>query len=712
MDAEHGKNRPTHQEVHADIGGNVSGQMVVGSHNLIIGVRGGSSVNVRSGPPPAVHRREAPLSTLPRRGTEPLGRENELAAINAALADGVPVQVFGSFGSGRSSLLRWIAHRYQAGTVLYLSGAGTSVNDILQDLFDAFFETEDYQPDRPRLRRLMGQVRALLVVDDFDGTAEDLDILLDAAPACDLLVASIQRTMWSVGHAVPVQGLPQEASLELLTRELGRELHAGERATAIEICRSVDGRPLMLVQLAAAVRSAGGALADYRTTEAAAAVFADHLGEHARSVLGTLATLTGVACPKGLLVAALGTEPVTNGLMELTRCGLVCTSSAGYSLAGDLAERVAELAAGSASAGDLAIKLSAWVAANPGRRALADAAPCVVRALRAAVDAGSFHEAIALARVAAPAVARTLRLGAWGNLLELGRSAARAASAADDEAYFAHEVGIRLATLGKAAAVGAALGSAAGLWTRTGDLHTGTAGQHTATAEASTSGTPPSTGTTAGRPPGAGHTVRVLVTKPVVIAITVAAAVAGGVAVANSSDSTSDSPSLSTVDSSTRPTSGFPSTTATAPTTEPTTEPAGETTPELTTVETLAEEPPPPPTTAVPPPCVPQGDPLDFGTVNSGTSTKLSHTFHSDPCHTNGLDGRHSTLRGRNPSAFQLIVESCPAVVTLDNECTLTITFRPAAPGDYQAELFIPEAGPANEQHGHGSLELIGTAAP
>ncbi|MCP2292813.1 hypothetical protein APR08_005767 [Nocardia amikacinitolerans] len=51
---------------------------------------------------------------------------------------------------------------------MYLSAAGLAVEDLLQSLFQACYDAVDYRPDPTALRRLMGSIRALIVIDDFE----------------------------------------------------------------------------------------------------------------------------------------------------------------------------------------------------------------------------------------------------------------------------------------------------------------------------------------------------------------------------------------------------------------------------------------------------------------------------------------------------------------------------------------------------------------
>src|SRR6266540_687798 len=120
----------------------------------------GSSVSVRSGREPPVHLRKPLDTALPRAGPPPIGRERELAATWTALAKGLPVQIYGTAGSGRSTLLHHLAQAKAAAgaPVIFLSALGFTVDDLLQVLFDACYENDGYRPKPVRLRQLMSSV--------------------------------------------------------------------------------------------------------------------------------------------------------------------------------------------------------------------------------------------------------------------------------------------------------------------------------------------------------------------------------------------------------------------------------------------------------------------------------------------------------------------------------------------------------------------------
>ncbi|ADI09155.1 hypothetical protein SBI_06035 [Streptomyces bingchenggensis BCW-1] len=478
--------------------GDVEGQVVVGDRNVVINAERGSSVTVRSEPPPFARRRARPAGrALPHRVPELLGREGELAALRRWLSQGHPVQIYGPPGIGKSVLLRRFAADAAARgqDVVYLPAAGVPVDDLVQELFQACYEAPDYKPAPAVTQQLMASVHALVAVDEFQGSAEDLTELVAAAPGCDVLVVTAERQEWTEGRALRLDGLLEEPALALLTEELGRPLRGDERAAAAHLIATVRGHPLTLLQAAAALRSARAAGASgaagrvepegaagpagLAVDERALAVgVAGGLSDGAGKLLRILCAVeplplspallsviaAGPAGPAGPAhpAGATGAAGVDRGAAaELEALRLASSEGGGFRATGRLAPVVAERTGPAQDPAVLAAALVGW-ARGATRHELAAESAVIRRLLEAAALAGG-HEAVRdLARFTAPALARSLRWGSWRQVLGLGAGAARALGAAADLAYFTHEEEARRRALGLAVGVAAGLSFGAG----------------------------------------------------------------------------------------------------------------------------------------------------------------------------------------------------------------------------------------------------------
>jgi hypothetical protein len=421
------------------VGGDVIGQIVVGHHSVVVHAESTSVVTVAGSLPPTPRRR--PVGTRPpRRGIEPVGRDAELAMINSWLDRRMPVEIYGELGIGKTTLLRKVAaERSAAMDVAFLSAAALSVDDLLQDIFEVFYDAEGYRPDPSRLRRLLGSVEALLVLDDFDGSAEDLTAVLDMVASCDVLVAGVERHLLGEGRAMALGGLDEDAARTLLVRNLGRKLTGDEAAAAARLWTSARGNPRVLVNAVAAIRSSPENALTLDAAESTLAPFlARRLTDDARRTVRIFAALKDIPGAGPTLVTAVGGTMA--GVDELLAAGLIEDSGSGYRLSGSLGWSVAQLAGDPPSPVELAASLVRWAESAPPTD-VAKAAPILMHVLRQAKDADAPAAAVSLARVAAPRLALESHWDAWAQMLALGRAAAQAAGAQADkaEAYFRNE---------------------------------------------------------------------------------------------------------------------------------------------------------------------------------------------------------------------------------------------------------------------------------
>ncbi|MFI9765853.1 hypothetical protein ACIHJG_03165 [Streptomyces sp. NPDC052415] len=588
---------------------------------------------------------------------------------------------------------------------MLLSAAGVPVEDLIEDLFHACYDAEGYKPDPARRRRLMGSVQALLLVDDFEGSADSLADLLDAAPGCDVVVTSAARCPETEGRTLRLSGLPEEAAIALLAQKLGRPLRDGEREAAQRYAEAVQGNPLALVQAATGVRAAGrhpgsaeagGFVVD---EEAIATGVAVRLSPPAAELLNTLHAFAPLSVP-GPLLGALTGDVDRAAIAELQSLQLVASDGDGLRSCGRLAVLVAARTGPALDAGQFAQALAAWAGKSTGKD-LAAGTAVLRRALTAAARARNHTAVRDLARAAAPGLARSLRWGTWREVLELGRAAARELGAVEDEAYFAHEEEVRRQVL--RLTTGAAIVSAAG---------TGGALGHALSVPAKS-----------GASAVAGN--------PAVIGTALAAVVAGGIFTAfavtggeGSSGRPNAAPvatqshvrasdilprpthsrSAGTTDKATDGTSDKPS--PTVSTMPPTTSYS----PPVLTPPSISESE----TTLGPDDCIPtsanpvsDGD-AQFGPVTAGSGEEsVSFQFKWLEC-----DDENS-FSVTDPDSWEVERTSCPPPEA-KSMCVFSVTFRPPQPGDHQATVTVLDdwGRPTVELHVTGTAVESETSPP
>ncbi|MGW0910176.1 ATP-binding protein [Streptomyces sp. NPDC002784] len=441
---------------------------------------------VRPPVPPGPSRPELPL----------LARQDERERLVRLLARGRSVRLTGPAGSGRTSLLDVVAEDcadLAPDGVVRLNGFHRTASDLLYDLLHAVYDAPLHRPDRDELLACVGEIGAVVVLDDIEIGGAALDELLDATPECAFLIAATPDvpapSADSAVEEVFLGGLERAAGLDLLERVAGRALTEDETNWAGDLWFESEGLPLRFVQAGALLRqrdqqrAGAGAVDEYGVFEdalpvdapfdpslgaedgvgiplpalgeaaAPAPLLASRLSASARATLRIAVALGGEVPDQAHLPALVDDTHADAALGELAACGLVSPVGARYRLAAGVRTQLA--AAGYADdveAGALAAAQHyAWWAGHPSvtpervcaeADALLAALSVLVPATTAPLDEGTQSPAVLLARTAAPAFAAGLHWSAWERALRSGAEAARLAGDVSEQAYFHHELGI------------------------------------------------------------------------------------------------------------------------------------------------------------------------------------------------------------------------------------------------------------------------------
>ncbi len=389
---------------------------------------------------PEPRLRSMPILQRPDRAEPFVGRASEIASA-AQAGPGMPFQVHGPDGVGKSALLKHLAFDREpaAEGVVHANVRRRGVYDIQAQLFKSFWESEvRFTPAPEEMADYLGDRRALIVLDDVGLDRSDLEELIDGSPACTFLVGAEQQTLWSAG-ALRLAGLETQAALELIELRLGRSLGADERAAATAVARALEGHPQRLVEAVADVRAETTSFADLargptweRGHEAADA---GTLSEDQHRIL---AVLRAAGAPLGTdRIAQFADVPdAAHALAALERDGWVRSASPRYRLARDVA-----FAEWSVPPQKLIHRMADW-ATGATPEEVADEAEAIERAVAGDADPDT---RLALARAAESKLALAGMLDGWGRVLD---AALRASANVHDEAYVLHQLGTRDGLIG------------------------------------------------------------------------------------------------------------------------------------------------------------------------------------------------------------------------------------------------------------------------
>ncbi|MFF1357263.1 hypothetical protein [Streptomyces sp. NPDC058297] len=435
--------------------GDVSGTMVIGSHNTVsnlkITAESGSTVTVHGGPLPDPVRRPS-ISQLPRSVAEPLiGRARDVYVLQKAIETRQLVQVWGASGVGKSALLRHLACTMARGPegVAHVEAGGRTADDIAQAIFDISFDAPNYKPSLEVLKEHLKTLRLRIYLDDVGLDEKDLRRLFDMAGQSTFVFTSQQRSAVDGVHAIRLDGLTASAAAELVQALLSRELRPDEAPIVDALCDAVDGNPLRLRRIALSAATGKGLPGIADLPELLPALL-NKLRPQERDLLYLLGSLSGAELSPRHLHELLG-RPDTEALAEgLVRHGLLLASETGYSCPPDVAECVLNMRRTEFPADRLCRALTVWVEAR-------DTTPDDVAAHFQALDvavlraerSGHAQLGAALARAASPKLALSRQFDAWGSLLGAGWAAAKSAGDKAGEEFFLREARARKRAIGR-----------------------------------------------------------------------------------------------------------------------------------------------------------------------------------------------------------------------------------------------------------------------
>ena len=471
------------------VAGGVSGQMVVGDHNLVLQVEHlhGDIVHKVQQQPQVRHRSKAATSHLDPT-PELLDRRTELDVAADAFGSAAPIEFHGQDGIGKTALLRHLAHHYPGGAypqgVVYLLAQRTPVADLFQCLHDAFYESDiAFKPSERRIRDDLRGEQALVLLDDVELPRNEVESLIDVAPRCTFVLASPQRRLWARGRSIELGGLPLEDAVALVERHVGRPLTSQEQLDAQGLCAALDGRPDQLIQAAAMVREGSCSLTEVsRRAQTSARTLTTgalaSLSDTARRILALLAAVKDAPLHAEHIAAILGATDALPALQSLQQRGLAQAHSPRYSLAGTLGEELR-------GSWDLdpwterALSyFASWAEGGQATELLLAEADPMLRVLEWGAGAGRWEQVLRLGRAIEGPLALDRRWGAWAQVLQWILEASRALADQAAEGWALHQLGTRALCLGEFPAARTALTQALDVRQALGDQAGAAVTQH------------------------------------------------------------------------------------------------------------------------------------------------------------------------------------------------------------------------------------------
>jgi hypothetical protein len=287
----------------------------------------------------------------------------------------------------------------------------------------------------------------LVLLDDVTFGPAQLREVLDALPGCAVVVGSDRPVLGRRGRSITLTGLPDHQALEVLRRDLGRDLVGPERADAERLCELVDGQPLHLRQAAALVREGRHSFADLARIAEGDAFALDRLSvnalaEQERRILAVLALAAGALLPSDLVGSITDLANVWEVLDSLRRRGLVEQQDDRFGLPICHAEDYRALLLRYLGLAQAVDELATWVQRQAwSSQEAQSAASAALRIIGYAAERGEWHAVVRLVRAIEPVLALAGRWEAWREVLERGVEAAQTVGDVAAEAHLSHQLG-------------------------------------------------------------------------------------------------------------------------------------------------------------------------------------------------------------------------------------------------------------------------------
>lgn len=447
------------QNVDVKVQGNFSGNIVVGNHNIVVNNPDGGVVNIVASPAKD-EPRTRPVSLRPRNFQGLLDRSPEIENFLNAVKSSTPVTVFGESGIGKTSLLRKAAHLpetndFKAG-VVYLSARDVERDDLLQNLYDSFFVSRaEHKPTDGEIRSKLNDLQGMVILDDVTLSREDVASLLDVMPKSLFVISSAERLLWGEGQVISLDGLPEDESLQLFERELGRGLTPNERPIALQICKILLTHPLRILQTASMIREDGlsipqafQTLTTTRTQAPTVEMAVQKSNDMQKKIFSLLAVAGGFALTREHVLRLIPAAGFDADLKALVRQGFVQDAGRQLSLSTDASAALVKIWDLTAWEDTLTNYFVDWLKTGPQDMLVDQATDLLFHLMKRTGEKKQWPKLVALGKTLERVSILQKKWQRWVKILELLRMAARELADKKLEGWVLHQLGTRAMCLG------------------------------------------------------------------------------------------------------------------------------------------------------------------------------------------------------------------------------------------------------------------------
>ncbi|ARV59462.1 hypothetical protein BZZ01_13230 [Nostocales cyanobacterium HT-58-2] len=435
----------------------IIGQLVVGNRIIKIGSEHGATVNIATKEEkPTLRSRSIPL-ILQQPLDTPLDRQELVQEAIAALQAGQSVEFYSPSGFGKTVLLRSLAHDNRAkllfpGGVISLSPVHPNVGDLLQSIWDTFYESDiPYKPTRYQIEQQTQEKQALIVLDESGLIQDELEELMNATGKCTFLVASLRSRLKKRGRSIALAGLSMSDALALVERELQRSVQREELAAAKSLCHILNGHP-MHIQIAVASileerRSLAQLVSQLSTSAPGNSLIQQivtSLSTSERAILDILTILGDIGLESEQVSDITQLSDTFSALEKLRRHHLVQLDGSRYQVNRTVLEVLPPEWQLSASLEKAIAYFVHWAERHQQQPTiLLSEIDAIAQIIEVAVKDSRWKDVLRLTKIVEGSLALSKRWGLWGQVLQRGLQASQAERNQADLAWALHQLGTR-----------------------------------------------------------------------------------------------------------------------------------------------------------------------------------------------------------------------------------------------------------------------------
>ncbi|BAZ23115.1 AAA ATPase [Kalymmatonema gypsitolerans NIES-4073] len=432
-------------------------QLEVGNWIIKIGSPQGATANIATKEEKSTWQSRSTPLILDQPSDSILNRQQSVKEAIAAFQSGESVEFYGTVGVGKTVLLRNLAQNNQVKSlfpsgVISLSPVHPNVDDLLQSIWDAFYESNiPYKPTYNQIRQQLQEKQALVVLDDDGLIQDELEELMNAAHQCTFLIASSTQRMKKRGRSMLLSGLSINDTLALVERELERSLNTEELAGAKSLCTIFNGHP-MKVQIAVAnILEEGRSL-----TEVVSLLSTDAPGNYLlqqivaslstsqRIILSLLTVMGGVGLESEQIIHITEISDAFNILEGLRRRNLVQFDGSRYQVSKTVVELLPPEWKLTAPVEKAIAYFINWAERHQQQpNILLSQTDAIIQIIEIAVRESRWKDVLRLVKAVEETLALSKQWGLWGQVLSRGLQASQAETDKVAQVWALHQLGTR-----------------------------------------------------------------------------------------------------------------------------------------------------------------------------------------------------------------------------------------------------------------------------